>query len=252
MNDAEAVVALRNISVAYDDEVVLEDVSLDVCRYDFMGIIGPNGGGKTTLLNVMTGMLHPQKGSVKVFGQHPAHVRTRIGYVPQTSHYAMGIPVTVIDVVLMGRYGKRGLLRRFGKDDVAAADEALHRVGMERYRNRTFDHLSGGQRQRVIIARALATNPDLLLLDEPNVGVDSDAKAELFELLHMLNKTMTIVIVTHDLTAVSAHIDKIACVNKRLYYHGDKEIRKETIEELYHCPVELIAHGVPHRVLEEH
>jgi len=246
------VVELRNISFAYDEEVVLNNVSLDVCRHDFMGIIGPNGGGKTTLLNIMIGSIRPQEGTVRVFGKEPEHVRTRIGYVPQTSHYAMGIPVTVFDVVLMGRYGKRGLLRRFNREDEAAAEEALGRVGMERYRNRAFDHLSGGQRQRVIIARALVTNPELLLLDEPNVGVDSDAKTELFELLHHLNKTMTIVIVTHDLTAVSAHIGKIACVNKTLYYHGDKEIKKETIEQLYHCPVELIAHGVPHRVLEEH
>ncbi len=248
----EPIVSMRNISVAYDEEIVLENVSLDVHKRDFLGIIGPNGGGKTTLLNVMIGTLHPQKGTVTVFGDAPEHVRTRIGYVPQISHYAMGIPVTVLDVVLMGRYGKKGLLRRFGKDDTAAAEEALRRVGMERYRDRAFDHLSGGQRQRVIIARALVTSPELLLLDEPNVGVDSDAKTELFELLHRLNETMTIVIVTHDLTAVSAYIGKIACINKTLHYHGDKEIQKETIEQLYHCPVELIAHGVPHRVLEEH
>ncbi len=248
----EPVVSLRNVSLAYNEDVVLEDVSLDVHKLDFMGIIGPNGGGKTTLLKVMIGTLRPQKGKVEIFGGPPAHARTRIGYVPQTSHYAMGIPVTAFDVVLMGRYGKKGLFRRFDKDDATAADEALRRVSMDQHQNKAFDHLSGGQRQRVIIARALVNNPELLLLDEPNVGVDSAAKTELFELLHLLNKTMTIVIVTHDLTAISTYVSKIACINKTLHYHGDKEIKKETIDQLYHCPVELIAHGVPHRVLEEH
>ncbi|MCC7568303.1 MAG: metal ABC transporter ATP-binding protein [Candidatus Methanofastidiosa archaeon] len=254
MNDdgGDPCISIKNVSVAYHTEVVLDDISLDIEHKDFLAIIGPNGGGKTTLVKVLIGMLEPIAGTVSVLGTSPKRSRTKIGYVPQTAHYATGFPITAYEVVLMGRSGRRGLFHRFTKEDVKAAHEALGRVGMLAHRDRPFDHLSGGQRQRVIIARALANEPELLLLDEPNVGVDPAAKSELYTLLHELNESMTIVLVTHDLTAVSSHVKTIACINKRLYSHGGKEIPRETIAEMYHCPVELIAHGVPHRVLEEH
>jgi zinc transport system ATP-binding protein len=252
MNELETV-RLKDIRVCYGDIPVLEDITLSIFQHDFLGIIGPNGGGKSTLLKVILGLVKPDSGSVSVFGKPPEQARSRIGYVSQHYAFDRDFPASVRDVVMMGLYGKTGLFRRYNREDKTAVEKALERVEMLAHRGKQIGRLSGGQQQRVFIARALVAEPKLLLLDEPTASIDPTMQTEFYELLEELKKNLTIVIVTHDIGAVSVYVDKIACLNRRLYYHGSKEITPEILEATYQCPVQLIAHGtVPHRVLKEH
>ncbi len=248
---AEEVIGLRNVSVHYGDMPVLEDVSLSIYQHDFLGIIGPNGGGKTTLLKVILGLVKPDSGEVRVFGGDPLQNRRYIGYVPQYSLFDHSFPISVRDVVLTGRAGK-ALFKRYTDHDKKMARSALEVVGMLSLKERQIGRLSGGQQQRVFIARALAAEPKVLLLDEPAAGIDARVQTEFYELLGRLRQRMAIVMVSHDITAVSVHVSKIACLNRRLFYHDSKELLAEDLEAAYQCPVELIAHGIPHRVLREH
>jgi len=247
------VVRLENVWVSYNGTPALEDINLRVDEHDFLGIIGPNGGGKSTLLKVILGLIRPQRGTVTVLGNPPERSRSRIGYVPQYSNYDHDFPVSVVDVVTMGRYGKRGILKPYDKSDRKAAEKALSRVGMLSHALTQIGQLSGGQQQRTFIARALVSDPSLLLLDEPTASVDSAMQTDFYELLAKLKKEMAIIMVSHDIGAISVFVDKIACLNVQLYYHGSREITPEILEATYKCPVQLIAHGhVPHRVLKEH
>ncbi len=246
------VVNLREVSVDYDGIIALESVNLNVGENDFLGIIGPNGGGKSTLLKVILGLVSPQQGEVTVWGQPPLKSARRVGYVPQHSSFDRDFPIKVWDVVLMGRLSRTHMFRAYDEDDRQKALEALGTVGMTDLRKRPIGSLSGGQQQRAFIARALVRDPSLLLLDEPMANVDSGTQEELYELLSELSHRMAIMIVSHDLSAISIHVDKIACLNRRLYYHGSKEIPAEDIEAAYGCPIELLAHGMPHRVLRKH
>ena len=245
-------VTLEDVWVRYGDNTVLQEVTLTVRRGDFLGIIGPNGGGKTTLLKVLLGLLQPVKGSVLVFGEAPSQSRHRLGYVPQQSTLDKNFPISVRDTVLMGRLGRKTILKGYGKDDRAAAEEALAAVDMCGYSSRQIGKLSGGQLQRVLIARALATRPDLLLLDEPTTGVDMVGQESLYSILNKLKSSITIILVSHDVGTLAVNADKIACVGKKLYYHDSKELLQGEMEEAYGCPIELIAHGIPHRVMKAH
>ncbi|MDD1738937.1 MAG: metal ABC transporter ATP-binding protein, partial [Methanothrix sp.] len=194
------------------------------------------------------------RGEISVFGLPPARARSRIGYVPQKTVFDRSFPVKVRDVVLMGRYSRIGLWHRYGPEDRNSALLALKAVGMADRAEREIGALSGGEQQRVFVARSLVSDPDLLLLDEPTAGIDSAQQTEFYELLSHLNRDLgkAIVLVSHDLTAVSTYVSKIACLNQRLYYHSSRELSNEDIEKAYGCPVEMIAHGTPHRVLREH
>lgn len=247
------IVGLKDVWVKYNDVSVLESIALSVFQHDFLGIIGPNGGGKSTLLKVILGLVKPFRGSVSVFGQPPEQSRSQIGYVAQRYAFDRDFPVSVWEVVMMGRYGKTGLFRRYSRNDRAAVEKALIRVGMLDYRNEQIGRLSGGQQQRVFIARALVAEPKLLLLDEPTASIDPAMQTQFYEMLQVLKQSLAIVMVSHDVGAVSVYVDKIACLNRQLFYHGSKEITPEVLEATYQCPVQLIAHGpVPHRVLKEH
>ncbi len=247
------IIKLQDIRVSYGDLLVLEDVSLSVLRYDFLGIIGPNGGGKSTLLKLLLGLVKPLSGSVTIFGKPPEQVRNRIGYVSQRPDFDREFPASVWDVVMMGRYCNAGLFHRYNRKDKNAAEKALVRVGMQDSRDKQIGSLSGGQQQRVFVARALVAEPELLLLDEPTASVDPTMQKEFYDMLAELKSSLTIIMVSHDIGAVSVYVDKIACLNRTLYYHGSKEITPEVLEATYKCPVQLIAHGaVPHRVLKEH
>lgn len=246
------IVTLSDVSVEFNGSLILEDVSLVVNENDFLGIIGPNGGGKTTLLKVILGLVKPFKGDVMVLDGIPAQARGRVGYVPQVSLFDRSFPMTVFDAVLMGRIGKTGLASYYSSLDRDMAAESLERVGMLDQGDRQLGKLSEGQKQRVFIARALASDPKLLLLDEPTSSVDAAMETEFYGVLEKLRSRMAIVLVSHDIGVISSHIDKIACLNRKLYYHDSKEIRKEDLEAVYQCPVEMIAHGVPHRVMKEH
>ena len=250
---AKEVVRLDDVWVHYDSIPVLEGINLSIGPNDFLGIIGPNGGGKTTLLKVILGLIKPSRGKVSVLGQTPERGRKFIGYISQYNLFDHDFPISVLDVVLMGRYGKAGLLRHYSEEDKRIANKALETVEMLDYKDRQVGRLSGGEQQRVFIARALATEPKLLLLDEPTASIDPTMQAEFYELLESLKQSMAIVLVSHDISAVSIYVDDIACLNRQLFYHGSKEISAEELEKTYHCPIQLIAHGiVPHRVLKEH
>ena len=247
------VIELHDVWVRFGDVSVLEGVSLSVSRYDFLGIIGPNGGGKSTLLKVVLGLVSPERGVVRVLGEPPERSRRHVGYVAQRPAFDRDFPASVWDVVLMGRYPLRGLLRRYGAADEMAAERALERVGMVAARQKQIGRLSGGEQQRVFIARALVGEPRLLLLDEPLANVDPAMQSDLYDLLGDLRRSVTVVMVSHDIGAVSVNVESIACLNRKLFYHGTRELSPETLEATYQCPVQLIAHGpVPHRVLKEH
>ena len=249
----DELVRLEDVWVQTDRTPILEAIDLSVGGNDFLGIIGPNGGGKTTLLKVVLGLIAPTRGKVSVMREPPERSRKHIGYVPQHNLFDRDFPISVWEVVLMGRYGRTGLFRRHGDVDKVKAGDALAMVGMLEKSDRQIGKLSGGEQQRVLIARALAGEPRLLLLDEPTASVDPAVQTGFYELLDRLKKRMAIVLVSHDLSAISIYVDKVACLNRQLYYHGSKEIGPEVLEATYKCPVQMIAHGaVPHRVLKEH
>jgi zinc transport system ATP-binding protein len=247
-------VSIKGLWVCRAEHAVLEDINLELEAADFLGLIGPNGGGKSTLLKVMLGLIKPDRGEIRIFGLTPEAARGRVGYMPQKTMFDQSFPVKVLDVVLMGRYSRTGLFQRYGPEDRAAARRALEAVKMDDRAEREIGALSGGEQQRVFVARSLVSDPELLLLDEPTAGVDSAQQTEFYDLLSHLNHEMgiAIVLVSHDVTAISKYVSKIACLNQRLYYHGSKEITNDDIEKAYGCPVEMIAHGTPHRVLREH
>jgi zinc transport system ATP-binding protein len=216
-------------------------------------VIGPNGGGKTTLLKVILGLLPASSGTVRVFGTTPREARSRIGYVPQYRTFDFHYPVTVEEMVLSGRLGHiPGPVRRFSQEDREAARKALDRTGIIHLSRRPICDLSGGEQQRAIIARALVGDPDLLILDEPMVYVDMPTEVQLFDMLEGLLKEITVLLVTHDIGAISTNVTRVACLNGRIFTHDTSEISEEMLTAAYHCPVDLIAHGIPHRVFRDH
>ena len=245
-------VRLEDVWVHYDHLTVLEGINLSIKQCDFLGIIGPNGGGKTTLLKVLLGLVRPSRGKVSVLGGSPEEKRKFIGYVPQHSLFDREFPVSVWDVTLMGRLGYTGCFKRYSGEDKRIAADTLKKVEMFDLRDRQIGKLSEGHKQRVFFARALAAEPEMLLLDEPTASVDSRIEVGLYELLQRLNEKITIVLVSHDIGVISTYVKKIACLNRKLIYHNSKKITADMLEATYQCPVDMIAHGVPHRVLAEH
>ena len=244
---------IKDLQVSYGGIEALRGISLNVEEHEFLGIIGPNGGGKTTLLKAILGLVQPQSGTVRIFGQTGDKARRSIGYVPQFSKFDRRFPISVEEVVLMGRLaGRSPWFVRYDDKDRMVVQSLLARLEILDLKQRQIGQLSGGQLQRVLIARALAVEPRILILDEPTASVDSASKTRIYDILKELKKEMTILIVTHDLSAVSSNIDKIACLNQQLFYHGRTELEAGLVEKVYGCPVDLIAHGVPHRVLRGH
>lgn len=220
------IIELRDISFSYGGQLALEHVSLDIHQGDYLGIIGPNGGGKTTLLKIMLGLLQPDHGTISLFGHDIGSFRdwSKIGYVPQKAvSFDTHFPATVSEIVAMGRYGKRGLFHLLHAHDHEIVRTSLAQVGMEQYKDKIIGDLSGGQQQRVFIARALATQPEVILLDEPTVGVDSETQASFYQLLTKLNRELdlTLVLISHDIHVISQETTEVACVNKTLQYDPD-------------------------------
>lgn len=245
-------IEVNDVWFSYDGQLVLREVNLRIEQGEFLAILGPNGSGKTTLLKLMLGILKPTRGTIRVLGQEPSAAPDRIGYVPQDTNVNKDFPISVMDVALMGRLGQPGRSRRYATEDRALAKEALQKVNMWEYRHRPIGKLSGGQRQRVLIARALAANPRVVFMDEPTASVDKDFQTELYDFLKELNTRATVVVVSHDLSVLSSYVKSVACLNQTLFFHDAAEITQEMIDMAYHCPVELIAHGLPHRVLRKH
>ncbi|MFH0844023.1 MAG: ABC transporter ATP-binding protein [Pseudomonadota bacterium] len=245
-------IEIEGVWFSYEGNVILEDVHLAIEQEEFLGIIGPNGGGKTTLLNLMLGILKPDRGTIRVLGKAPHDASQRIGYVPQSTDFKRHFPVSVMDVVLMGRLSKSRIGKRYSHEDRRKTQDVLRKVGMWEHHHVPIGRLSGGQKQRVFIARALATDPEILFLDEPTSHVDPEFEVDLYDFLKELNKEVTIVVITHDIGVVSSHMKSIACVNKYLMFHEGGKITQEMMDMAYPCPVDLIAHGLPHRVLPTH
>jgi zinc transport system ATP-binding protein len=247
-NGEKWIASMSGVTFRYQDEPgtlpVLEDISLSIPPKDFLGLIGPNGGGKTTLLKVLLGILKPQTGSVSVLGRSPRDVSRRIGYVPQQGKVDVNVPATVLDVVLTGRLGLSSWGYGYSGHHISAAETAMDRVGVIDFRNQPIASLSGGQCQRVLIARALAAEAEILFLDEPMAGIDTQMEQGILELLHELNDKLPIVLVSHDLGFISTHVKRVACLNRRLVVHHPDEISKSLIAEMYqgHGPVHPIHH----------
>ncbi|MGA1821023.1 MAG: metal ABC transporter ATP-binding protein [Thermoplasmatota archaeon] len=248
----EKALEIRDLDAGYGPEAVIRDIDLDVMHGDFFGLIGPNGGGKSTLLKVILGLLKPMKGTVKVYGSSPESSRKYLGYVPQYAEFDRDFPITVWKVVLMGRRRNRGLFPWYTSKDREAAEKALKAVDIYDLRKKHISSLSGGQKQRAFIARALVTEPKLLLLDEPTASVDARIQENIYRLLSDLNENMTIILVTHDVGIISSYVGSVACLNKHMFKNDEPVITREMLEESYQCPVDLIAHGIPHRVLAPH
>ena len=236
-----SVIDFHNVNFAYSRDWVLENVSLSIPAGDFVAMVGPNGGGKTTMLKLMLGLLRPNHGTVTLLGRSPEHSRVAVGYTPQHLQVDMQFPISVLDVVLMGRM-KRGGYWWYSKADRFAARDALETMRLADKTNTPFRSLSGGQRQRVLIARAICGNPEILLLDEPTNNIDPSAEAIMYDILHELNKRLTIIIVSHDVGVVSKIVKSVVCVNREVVVHPTSEITGAVISELYGSEVRLIRH----------
>ncbi|UUX93396.1 metal ABC transporter ATP-binding protein [Methanoplanus endosymbiosus] len=249
----EPAIEINNLTVMGGGHPLLDSINLTINRGEFHAVIGPNGGGKTTLLKVILGLIKPDSGSVKVFGKTPEENRSLIGYVPQFRTFEFGYPISVMEMVLSGRMGHiKGIRKTYREEDIKIARESIEILGIEDLAERNLSELSGGEQQRTIIARALAGKPEMLLLDEPTVYVDTPTNRMFFKMLEELHDMMTILLVTHDIGVISSNIDYVGCLNRKLYTHHTNQISQDMLDSAYKCPVELIAHGIPHRVFEEH
>lgn len=253
MTQMQKILEIKNLSAGYENSLVLKNVNFQVYDTDFIGIIGPNGGGKTTLMKAILGIIKPASGNIIYhFPGKARDFRKYIGYLPQQNVIDKKFPISVREVVLSGLTSQKPLLFRFSSKEKKKADDLIEKSGLSGISRNPVGELSGGQLQRVFLARAVISNPRLLILDEPSTYVDNRSEFELYETLKELNKEIAILLVSHDIGTISSYIKTIACVNGNLHYHPSNEINAEELS-VYNCPVEIIAHGpVPHRVLQEH
>ncbi len=248
------VVQISNLTAGYDSKMVLRNVTLDVFQQDFLGIIGPNGGGKTTLLKVVLGLLKPLKGSVTFYNKQGEKVPSiQIGYLPQLNNIDRKFPISVCDVVASGLAHEKSRFFGYSAKQKEAIELTIHQMGLDGLQHRPISDLSGGQMQRVLLGRALISKPELLILDEPNSYVDKRFESHLYGHLEAINKDTAIILVSHDVGAVVSMTKNIACVNESLHYHPGTDETEEWIDKVFDCPIELVGHGdLPHRVLKKH
>ncbi|WP_293647316.1 metal ABC transporter ATP-binding protein [Thiolapillus sp.] len=235
-------IEIEDVSFSYGDIPVLDHISLEVPQLEFLGIVGPNAGGKSTLLKIILGLLRPQQGKVRVLGSTPRRARRNLGYVPQYPAFARDFPVTVEQVVLMGRLGQGRIIGGYSRRDREIARRVMIETEMDNLAQRRIDQLSGGQLQRALVARALACEPKILLLDEPTANIDMRVENELFDLLKILNKRMTILVVSHDIAFISGYVHRVACLNRTLICHHTEDIDGQVIQQLYDGDVRMVAH----------
>ncbi len=248
-NQNDKLIELVNVTAGYGKNIVLRNVNLTINTNDFIGIIGPNGGGKTTLIKLLIGQLKPFTGEVIY---HTKGNGSLIGYLPQASQIDKNFPISVREVVLSGLLEKKGIFGGYSRQQKSVALDLMKQVGIANLQNKSIGQLSGGQLQRALLCRALISDPQVLILDEPNTYVDSNFEGELYEMLRKLNERMAIVMVSHDLGTITSYVKTIACVNGTLFYHQSNQITNEQLAA-YNCPIQIIAHGpVPHTVLLDH
>lgn len=243
------IVEIHDASAGYNGDMVLRNVDLTISDLDYIGVIGPNGGGKTTLVKLILGLIKPMQGSVIFHSQDDPNF---VGYLPQVSQIDKQFPITVLDVVLSGLMSVKGRFGSYSSSDKSKAMDVLELMGIKGLSKRSIGELSGGQMQRVYLGRAIIAGPRLLILDEPNTFVDNKFEHDLYELLIELNKKMAILMVSHDVGTITSYVKTIACVNRNLHYHPSNIITQSQLAS-YNCPIQLITHGnVPHTVLGEH
>ncbi len=246
-------IEIRHITAGYSGKPVLQDVSLDIWENDFLGIIGPNGGGKTTLLKVILGLLTPEKGVINYYHNGLSAPSLKIGYLPQTNMIDKKFPISVWEVVSSGLSSAKPLFRGFNKLQNKRIEEVILQMGLGDLSDRPIGELSGGQLQRVLLGRSIVSRPEVLILDEPNSYVDKQFESHFYELLGVINKESAIILVSHDIGTILPLVKNIACVNETLHYHSGSDITEEWIGQAYSCPIELVGHGeIPHRILKTH
>ncbi|MBM3435744.1 MAG: ATP-binding cassette domain-containing protein [Bacteroidetes bacterium] len=251
MDNPDILLEVEKVTAGYNGEVIIDGTSFNVYEKDFIGIIGPNGGGKTTLVKIILGLLRPYSGQIKYhFGKTSGE--QLIGYLPQVHIVDKKFPISVRDVVLSGLMTKDRLIKRFTSEEKKKAEMQMEMMGILEIRKKAIGELSGGQLQRTFLCRALISSPKLLILDEPNNNVDNKFESDLYKVLHELNKTIAIMMVSHDIGIISTHIKTIICVNRHVHYHPSNIINEDQLRS-YNCPIQLITHGeVPHTVLKTH
>ena len=246
------ILELNSVYAGYGNDVILRDISMVINDLDFIGIIGPNGGGKTTLLRVILGLIKPYRGTVRFFNEDKPKDENTIGYLPQINRIDTRFPISVIDVVLSGLMSKEGPFSRYSGKQKKRAEELLDQLGIIELKRKPVGELSGGQLQRVYLCRAIISSPRLLMLDEPNTFVDTKFETDFYGILKELNTRMAVIVVSHDVGTISWYVKTIACVNRNLHYHPTNIITQEQLAS-YNCPIQIITHGdVPHTVLETH
>jgi zinc transport system ATP-binding protein len=239
---SKVVIDIDNVSFNYGAVPVLENISLKIYEDEFIGIIGPNASGKSTLLKLILGLIEPDKGIIKKYNLDCQHTRNHIGYVPQHINFPRDFPVTVEEVVMMGHVTPTSKFIKFNKVEIASAKHAMQALEIEDIAKRQIGALSGGQLQRVLIARALVCQPNILILDEPTSNVDMRVEEDIFALLKNYSEHMTIIVVSHDIAFISGYVDRVACLNRTLVCHDTESISGKMIEELYDAPVKMIHH----------
>ena len=253
MEEKKPIMQLEHICAAYDGKQVLTDVNLTVYERDFLGVVGPNGGGKTTLMKIILGLLSPVSGKIRFFNDGKEVPAISMGYLPQYNTIDKKFPISVYDVVLSGLNKQKSLFRPFTPEQYEQVQRVIARMGLEGLEKRAIGQLSGGQLQRALLGRALVSEPDVVILDEPNTYIDKRFEAILYSLLEDINKERAIILVSHDIGTVLQNVKSIACVSGRLDYHPDTEIPVEWLEKHFGCPIDLLGHGnLPHRVLMCH
>ena len=249
----EKLIEIKNVTVSYDVKPVLSNISLNIWKYDFLGIIGPNGGGKTTLLKIILGLMKPVSGEIR-FLENEKHVSSlKTGYLPQINPIDKRFPISVDEVISSGLAREKPMLKDFTVVQKRRVDELITEMGLEKFAKRAIGELSGGQLQRTLLARAIVSRPQLLILDEPNTYVDKKFESQFYELLGEINKNTSIILVSHDIGTLLPLVKNVACVNETLHYHSGTDVSDEWVKNAYSCPIEIIGHGdLPHRVLKKH
>jgi zinc transport system ATP-binding protein len=252
-SDHSPIISISDVSASYDGRTVLEHVSLDIYERDFLGVIGPNGGGKTTLMRIILGLKKADNGTVHYFRDGKECSELTIGYLPQYSHIDQQFPISVYEVILSGLSKQKPLMRPFTRAQHEQVRDTIKQMELEGLEERPIGALSGGQLQRVLLARAIVSRPEVVILDEPNTYIDKRFQAQMYELLKTVNLHCAIVIVSHDVGTVIQNVQSIACVNRTVHYHPSAEVTEEMIEDNTDCPIEILGHGdMPHRILKKH
>lgn len=247
------IIEIEGLSVAYGDKTVLHDVSLNIGEKDFLGVIGPNGGGKTTLIKTIIGLNRPSAGEISFYRGGQKTDSLNIGYLPQYNVIDKKFPISVFEVVLSGLLKEKRLIGGYSRQQKQRAMQVVAEMGLEGLEQRPIGSLSGGQMQRALLGRAIVSRPEVVILDEPSTYIDRYHETKLYELLQKINQSSTVILVSHDIGTVLQQVKTIACVNGTLHFHPAQEVNEEWIVKNFHCPIEILGHGdMPHRIVRSH